>query len=273
MRRLKDMEIKTWLPLFKGFNDTFWDGTAEMESYCNEYNVYSDDVQVDWSAFYKMVAFTLVEQMEKDLVRMKLIHSMTFEKVVSPKFYNFENDSIYVTIVPNAHEISTYIHQNMSDFDAYVKRKYTSRDGFNSFHPNTALDWCLDTDNFRVLDNNGHTLGCLLDFIMTNERMDDDDYLSAVNESVNFDEYCEIMCTELQRIDLFEDKVKVIRENIEDIDLDYGYLRVLSEEARAKSILLGTDFIEELVEVAYGELIDSLPFNHVNSQLEPIYIN
>jgi len=51
--------------------------------------------------------------------------------------------------------------------------------------------------------------------------------------------------------------------------LEHGYLKVLSEEARAKSILLGSDFIEELVEVAYGELIDALPFNKVSKDLEP----
>ena len=266
-------KIETWLPLFKGFYGTFWDGDNELDSYCQEYDVRSEDVQTDWSSYRKNVAFTLVEKMEQDLITMGFIESMTLEKVSSPKYYNFENDSIYVTIVPKVEAIRTYIHQYISEFDAYVKAKYTSRDGFNSFHPNTAFEWSLKTDKFNVLDNDGHTLGCLLDFIMTNDGMNDDDYLDVVNENVNFDEYCEIMCTELQRIDLFEDKVKVIRENIEDIDLEYGYLRVLSEEARAKSILLGTDFIEELVEVAYGELIDSLPFNHVNSQLEPIYIN
>ena len=271
MRRLKDMEIKTWLPLFKGFYDTFWDGTAEMKSYCNEYNVYSDDVQVAWSAFYKMVAFTLVGKMEQDLISMGFIESMTFEKVSSPKYYNFENDSIHVTIVPKVDAIRTYIHQYISEFDAYVKEKYTSRDGFTSFHPNTTFEWGLKTDNFNVLDNDGHTLGCLLDFIMTNDGMNDYDYLSAVDECINFDEYCEIIQTKLNDIEVFEDRVKVIRDNINDIDLEYGYLKVLSIGAKAKSNLLGTDFIEELVEVAYSELIDALPFNHVDSQLRPIY--
>jgi hypothetical protein len=112
-------------------------------------------------------------------------------------------------------------------------------------------------------------LGALLDFILTNEEIEDDDYLSRVDENMYFDEYCEVNYTELQRVESFDDKVKIIRNNIDDIDLEHGYLKVLSDEARAKSILLGTDFIEELVEVAYGELIDALPFNKVSKDLEP----
>jgi hypothetical protein len=265
------MEIKTWLPLFKGFYGTFWDGDDELNDYCWNYNVSSDDVQVDWSAYHKMVAFTFVEKMQDDLIPMGFIESMTFEKISSPKYYNFENDSIYVTIVPKVEAIKTYIHQYMSEFDAYVKEKYTSRDGFTSFHPNTAFEWGLKTDNFNVLDNDGHTLGCLLDFIMTNDGHDDNEYLNAVNECINFDEYCEIIQRELNDIELFKDRVKVIRDNIDDIDLEHGYLKILSIGARAKSNLLGTDFIEELVEVAYSELIDALPFNHIDNQLRPIY--
>ena len=262
--------IDTWLPLFKGFYNTMWDGDAELTEYCNEYNVDSDDVEVDWHRFRRDVATTLVEKMQDDLISMGFIESMTFEKVSSPKYYNFENDSIYVTIVPKVEAIKTYIHQYMSEFDAYVKEKYTSRDGFTSFHPNTAFEWGLKTDNFNVLDNDGHILGCLLDFIMTNDGHDDDEYLSRVNMNMHFDEYCEVNYTELQRVESFDDKVKIIRNNIDDIDLEHGYLKVLSDESRAKSILLGTDFIEELVEVAYGELIDALPFNKVSKDLEPI---
>ena len=264
-------KIETWLPLFSGFYNTLWDGDSEMSSYCQEYNVSSDDVEVDWDAFRKNVAFTLVSKMEDDLVKMGLIHSMTFQQVISPTYYNFENDSINVLILPNIDAIRNYIHQHMSEFDDYVKRKYTSYDGFSSSYPNTAFDWGMDTDNFNVLDNNKHTLGCLLDFILTNEGVEDSDYLNRVEENVNFDEYCEITHIELQRIEYFDDRCKVIRDNIDDIDLEYGYLKILSDEARAKSILLGTDFIEELVEVAYGELIDALPFDKVYKDLDPVY--
>ena len=219
----------------------------------------------------KNQAFVLVEKMEHDLVRKGFIESMTFERISSPKYYNFENDSIHVTIVPKVEAIKTYILEHYEEFDDYVKRKYTSYDGFTSFYPNTAFQWSIDTNIFTNLHESSHTLGCLLDFIMTNEGEDDNDYISIVDECINFDEYCEITQIELNDIEFFDIRVNLIRDNIDDIDLEHGYLRVLSEEARAKSILLGTDFIEELVEVAYSELVDALPFNHVDSQLRPIY--
>jgi len=265
----KSKAIDTWLPLFRGFYNTIWDGDAELTEYCNEYNVDSDDVEVDWHRFRRDVATTLVKEMEQDLIGMGLIESMVFQKIISPRYYNYDNDSIDVSIVPNVDAISKYIVSNINEFDAYVKKRYTSYDGFTSFRFNSAVEWAHDTIDFTMLDKDGHTLGCLLDFILTNEEIEDDDYLSRVDENMYFDEYCEVNYTELQSIESFDDKIKIIRNNIDDIDLEHGYLKVLSEEARAKSILLGSDFIEELVEVAYGELIDALPFNKVSKDLEP----
>lgn len=261
--------IDTWLPLFKGFYNTIWDGDAELTQYCNEYNVDSDDVEVDWHRFRNDVTITLVSKMEEDLIEMEFIESMAFQSIISPKYYNYNNDSINVVIVPNVDSINKYIVNNINEFDEYLKKRYTSYDGFTSFRFNSAVEWAHDTIDFTMLDKDSHVLGALLDFILTNEGIEDDDYLSRVDENMYFDEYCEVNYTELQSVESFDDKVKIIRDNIDDINLEHGYLRVLSQEARKKSILLGTDFIEELVEVAYGELIDALPFNKVNSDLEP----
>jgi hypothetical protein len=266
----KSKAIDTWLPLFRGFYNTIWDGDAELTEYCNEYNVDSDDVEVDWHRFRRDVATTLVSEMEQDLIGMGFIESMVFQKIISPRYYNYDNDSIDVSIVPNVDAISKYIVSNINEFDAYVKKRYTSYDGFTSFRFNSAVEWANDTIDFTMLDKDGHTLGCLLDFILTNEDVEDDEYLSRVNMNMYFDEYCEVNYTELQSISNNEARVKIIRDNIDDIDLEHGYLKVLSDEARAKSILLGSDFIEELVEIAYSELVDALPFNKVSKDLEPI---
>ena len=261
-------KIETWLPLFSGFYNTLWDGDDELDNYCCENDVNSDEVEVDWNEYRKDVAIALVNEMQNDLIKLGLIYSIEFQQVISPTYYNFENDSINVFIAPNADAIRNYIHQHMSEFDAYVRANYTSYDGFSSSYPNTSFDWGMDTDNFNVLDNDKHTLGCLLDFILKNEQIEEFHYYSAVVEQACFDEYCTFDHTPLQNISNFDDRVTIIKDNIEDIDLEHGYLGVLSAEARAKSILLGTDFVEELVETAYGELIDALPFDKVNKELE-----
>ena len=125
--------IDTWLPLFKGFYNTIWDGDAELTQYCNEYNVDSDDVEVDWHRFRNDVAITLVSKMEEDLIEMEFIESMAFQSIISPKYYNYNNDSINVVIVPNVDSINKYIVNNINEFDAYLKKRYTSYDGFTSF--------------------------------------------------------------------------------------------------------------------------------------------
>jgi hypothetical protein len=207
--------------------------------------------------------------MEEDLIKMGFIESMAFQNIVSPKYYNHSNDSIDVSIVPKVDAISKYIVNNINEFDEYLKKRYTSYDGFTSFRFNSAIEWANDTIYFTILDKDGHTLGCLLDFILTNEIIQDEDYLSRVDANIYFDEYCEVKYTELQSVESFDDRVKIVKDNIDVIDFSHGYLRILSEEASAKSILLGTDFIEELVEIAYGELVDALPFNKVSKDLEP----
>ena len=260
--------IDTWLPLFKGFYGTIWDGDSELDSFCEYNEVSSDDVEVDWLGYRQEVAISITSEIESKLIELGLVESVKFETIISPNYYNFANDSIDVEIVPIVDNIAKYIHSNYGAFDTYLKERYTSRDGFISFRFNSAVEWAEDTSNFTDLGKDSHVLGTLLDFALVNEGVSEYDFCGDVISDACFDNFTTINYTDIESLDSY-DRIELIRDNIDDIDLEHGYLKVLSDEARAKSILLGTDFIEELVEVGYSELTSALTFSKVNKYLEP----
>lgn len=59
-----------------------------------------------------------------------------FEKVVSPKQYNYGTDEIYATANFDMKEIIDYLVANKESFDSYAKDNFSSYDGFVSFLPN-----------------------------------------------------------------------------------------------------------------------------------------
>jgi hypothetical protein len=260
--------IETWLPLFKGFYGTIWDGDSELGEFCDSNDVDSDNVSINWLGYRQEIATVLTDKIGEKLISLGLIESMKFQHVSSPQYYNFTNDSIDVEIVVKAENIAAYIYKEMEAFDAYLKERYTSRDGFISHYSNNALEWSENTQGFIELGGNHHTLGALLDFILINKELTEHDFYEDVTSEVNFDSYATITYTDINDLDS-DDKAELIRQNLSDIDLESGYLKILSNEAMAKSILLGSDFIEELVEIGWSELASALSFNQVNEELEP----
>jgi hypothetical protein len=260
--------IDTWLPLFRGFYGTIWDGDSELESFCEYHEVDADEVDVDWLGYRQKVAVSITSEIESKLIELGLVESVKFETIISPNYYNFVNDSIDVEIVPIVDSIVSYIHSNYDAFDTYLKERYTSRDGFISFRFNSAVEWAEDTSNFTALGKDSHVLGALLNFALLNEQVEEHDFYEDVIGNICFDEFTTVNHIDIESLNSY-DRIELIRNNIDSIDLEYGYLKVLSDEARAKSILLATDFIEELVEVGYSELISALPFSKVNKDLEP----
>lgn len=260
--------IDTWLPLFKGFYNTMWDGDSELDSFCEYNEVSSDDVEVDWLGYRQEVAVSITSEIEGKLIELGLVESVKFETIISPNYYNFVNDSIDVEIIPIVDNIVSYIQSNYDAFDTYLKKRYTSRDGFTSFRFNSAVEWTEDTSNFTNLGKDNHVLGAILDFALINEQVEENDFYYDVINNVCFDEFTTINHIDIESLNS-HDRIELIRNNIDSIDLEYGYLKIISEEARKKSILLATDFIEELVELGYSELISGLPFSKVNKDLEP----
>lgn len=155
------MRVKTYLPLFSGFYDSHWsepcfDGEEEIFNLPKDKEFWEF---VDWNKYYNHIAKEMCNEVQYLLS--DFVSNIEFECIKSPKYYNFENDSINCEITFDEDKVLEYLNQNFSLFKDYIKLMYTSRDGFISYHSNDAKDWMQDWDE--------HKVGSILAFICTNE--------------------------------------------------------------------------------------------------------
>src|SRR5690606_16195223 len=103
--------------------DELWmEFTLDKESYCKLY--------VDWLKEY------LLEEQELDLP------SMAFESVHSPREYNFETDSLNVTIdEEDFAKIKAIALERQAALKETIRETFRSRDGFIPFYSNDPQEW------------------------------------------------------------------------------------------------------------------------------------
>lgn len=196
------MKVKTYCPVFSGFYGTvfepdetqaIYDFNEDRKEGTPEYNYESFDI--DYSGYRKDVARTIVPYISHELKKeIPGFLDMKMEKLVSPREYNFYNDSIDVVVKLNKKKfrewLLSYIEENAKEWEAYLKSRYTSYDGFYSSYPNTAEGWRIDTKDYTELD--GHYLGTILEFYCTNviTEMDLVEYVSG--NGVYIDSYMKV---------------------------------------------------------------------------------
>jgi hypothetical protein len=180
------MYIESYLPIFPGFYNTVFD--------CDEANVYDEsegesfeDFDYDYHGYRLRVCKSCVLSIEAKLQELGFPINVKFQKISSPKYYNFENDSVHVKyrLLGGAiGKIRDYVVANMEQFIVYITGNYTSYDGFRSFHSNSAYEW-KGYINQKDLASNGHYLGSILNFILWNEDYDSDElYRDAVEGNI-----------------------------------------------------------------------------------------
>jgi hypothetical protein len=168
--------LKTYLPLFTGFYGSIWD---DISFYGEDeyYNLPNDKIFydfVDWQKYYKKIAKEMCNEVENLLS--DFVNEIKFESIVSPKYYNFENDSINCEIVFFKEKIFAYLLDNSEAFESYLKENYTSRDGFISSYSNKTSDW-------QDFYNDSHKLGSVLQFICENEGFEEPTDLKDIHIS------------------------------------------------------------------------------------------
>ena len=175
--------VDTWLPVFSGFYGTIWEADNDQEIELENLNEQRqtkglkslewDDVKWNYKEYQKDVVVGITSVVETDLQKLGLIIKCQLQKLVSPKEYNFANDSINVEISltkQNVLNIGKYLTIHDEAFITYLKDKYTSRSGFISFHSNDIEAWV--GENLGDTLANGHQLGSVLNFILLNEDPD-----------------------------------------------------------------------------------------------------
>ena len=198
-------KIETWLPVFPGFYGTYYepDETIEIEHINQEREnnkltqLPYDAIEFDYEEYENNISESACSVIESELS--EYITKIVFQRLSSPKEYNFTNDSIHCEIwlsPDNEKTILSFLENNKDKFAEYLKETYTSRSGFISFHSNELNDWF---ENEELLTG-AHELGSVLQFIcemndITDESIFDfvlmDNYLSAKNyDQCTTEEYC-----------------------------------------------------------------------------------
>lgn len=166
-------KVSTWLPGFTGFYGSLWDEAGEDQEIENINEVRKekglepitwDDCEWDYQGFHKTLSEDIAGVVSEYLKKVGFITGYEFEKLSSPREYNFVNDSIHVTYMlseSNEKAITDYLHTNKNAFEKYLDDRYTSRSGFISSYSNSVGVWLGD----EYLTHE-HKLGAVLNFIL-----------------------------------------------------------------------------------------------------------
>jgi len=187
---MKKRKFETFVPVFSGFYGTVWEHDLQMEistlkeslenflsSKTKKVNIIDLNNQesdliydnFDYNAYREYIAKTFCDEL---ISYIPFIQKIKFQKIQSPKEYNFVNDSIDCEItLKSLKAFQNYLYENKEKLDKYLHLEYTSCDGFISSYPNNFDEWESDTENFTNLKF--HYLGSLLDFYVWNEYRSD----------------------------------------------------------------------------------------------------
>jgi len=177
------MKYNTFCPLFTGFYNTIfqYDGEDEDIRYYNEENGTNydyDDFSWDYKDYENRISKAFVNRLEKEL-KDYLPIKMKFQELVSPKEYNFSNDSINIEVSLSLKRLIKLIKENKDEAESYFLEKYTSCSGFISFHSNDVNDWLKES---YILEKPEHRVGALLDCLCSIKIDDNDTYEWVTDE-------------------------------------------------------------------------------------------
>ncbi len=187
------MRSKTFLPVFPGFYYTQFGYESDLEKeldflhyngklpydYAKNKNLdlirFDEEVVndivwdcFDWHKYAESVAKECCVVIEQNC---PFIKKITYEKVQSPREYNFTNDSINCTIDLDKKAFRKWIYGHEKEVNRYLDEHLTSRSGFISFYPNNFKDWEEMTNKFNVFEK-PYYVGALLEAYFESEGFD-----------------------------------------------------------------------------------------------------
>lgn len=132
----------------------------------NKRDAYQDDVAKMY--LDEILAVAISDMLPSDI---DTDFELTYNGTYHPDFYNFETDIITFTLSFSddiKSWLENYAANNRDDFDKYLHKNFTSRDGFYSFTPNNYDDWYNG-----FVDDDSICVSVLISWILP----DDDSYM------------------------------------------------------------------------------------------------
>jgi len=192
------MDVKTYLPLFSGFYETSWAFDYDyIDNFINEdrkeLGLVSDadfnDLNIDHSGYEKDIVQMVCDSLPDFLP--DYITKIELEELLHPKEYNYYNDSANVTISINTENVKNFIYQHKEKFSEFLKKRYTSYDGFMSHYENDFASWEENTKGFTDFTCDGHRIGSILEFIAMIQDVSEYDIFETIWEKIDYLEYVE----------------------------------------------------------------------------------
>src|SRR4051812_28741600 len=134
-------KIESYLPVFPGFYSTIFG--ADEEPYIEDGKTY-EDYEWDNPGYEQSVAKQSVYAIETALIDLGFPVKIQYQELVSPKYYNYSNDSINVKYSIQTGFISklrTFLIANSEAFETFINDRYTSCSGFISGYANDPAEW------------------------------------------------------------------------------------------------------------------------------------
>ena len=121
------MKVQTFLPVFNGFYNTLFenliDNAAEfaIDDYNeqNNTNLVYDDFNFNFDSIMQEICKDAVSKIEEKLNEIGINCSIKYDTLISPREYNFSNDSINIEI--NFKKFSQVIEILEQNFDSFSR--------------------------------------------------------------------------------------------------------------------------------------------------------
>lgn len=137
--------------IFEGFYESnlynsdslYWITKNDIdEGYLQKNQYYDID---NWEQFTKDIAKQAVYKLWEILPNIDIIQDMELKDIYSPKYYNYETDSLIIDIKLNLTKLKKYCFTtHRAAFNKYLKDNFTSYDGFISYISNNIDDFISD---------------------------------------------------------------------------------------------------------------------------------
>lgn len=148
-------------PIFPGFYESVLDGghissmvqdndDYELGGYLNDNDF---EIEYDYKEYKKDVMIEIndlfIEKVNESAKRYCNVENLLMKnessEMVSPKYYNYETDRIYIKISVDgtkyAKFINTMFKKHRDTLEKFIKKNHTSYSGFHSFYSNAIDEW------------------------------------------------------------------------------------------------------------------------------------